>query len=204
MNDILWRSISDATLAFSQQLDVLLRMYNRRQSRRREVSYLIILLERYKMCRLAYEEIPGLGQDTAVSVAPRDIVTKILVQGTCMRDAHTFIEHVWIDGKHLAFLLASGVVVELERLIGKITSMIVVTRDKFSLLQGELSLSPDNDAGDKADPFVWFKGKPVVVEGVDRKGKEMDPLPVFGIQVKRVGDASGKMDEYSDFVGGHD
>ena len=121
-----------------------------------------------------------------------------------MRDAHSFIEYVWIDGEHLAFLLASGVVVELERLTGKITSMVVITRDKFSLLQRQLSLSPDDDASDKSDPFVWFEGKPVVVEGIDREGKEMDPLPVFGIQIKRVRDASGKMDEYSDFVGGHD
>ena len=61
VDDILWRSISNAALAFSQQLDVLLNMNNHRQSRRWKVSYLVTLLESYKMCCLTYEEITSLG-----------------------------------------------------------------------------------------------------------------------------------------------
>ena len=77
------------------------------------------------MCRPAFVELRILGQYTAVSVALHHFVTKIQVPDTGMSDAPPFIiDYIWVDGKHLIFLIVGGVVIEVEGLAGKISGMV--------------------------------------------------------------------------------
>ena len=155
------------------------------------------------MCRLACI-LRELCQDAAISVAPRNDVTELRVLETRKTGAPAFVQHVWVNGKHVTLRLVGSVVIQFEGFVGQIVGVVVIAQHwRRGRADGELTMSSNDGAGDEPDPFVRFDGKPAFVEFVDREGEQMSPRPVFRIQFARFGGVDGKVDENLDFVRSH-